>query len=374
MDASGCLLMPGFKNAHTHTAMTFLRSYADDLPLQEWLEKQVFPKEALLTEEDAYWLDILGIMEYLTSGITSNADMYFLPMASARAARDTGFRTVQVGALNNFVSSPGQMEEEYYAITEMGSRLGYMAGIHAEYTTSLQLMEEAAQLAQKLRLPFYMHNAETKREVEECIRRYGKTPTALTESLGAYAYGGGGYHCIWMTEEDMRIFADRGLYAVTCPASNLKLASGIAPVKAFVDRKIGVAVGTDGPASNNCLDMFREIFLTVGLAKVREMDAACIPAQEVLYMAVTGGALAMGLPMCGALVPGNKADLILLDLNQPNMQPENNLVKNIVYSANRQNVKLTMVDGRILYEDGRFDIGFDPKEIYAKANGIIRRM
>ncbi len=366
--------MPGFKNAHTHTAMTFLRSYADDLPLQEWLEKQVFPKEALLTEEDAYWLDILGIMEYLTSGITSNADMYFLPMASARAARDTGFRTVQVGALNNFVSSPGQMEEEYYAITEMGSRLGYMAGIHAEYTTSLQLMEEAAQLAQKLRLPFYMHNAETKREVEECIRRYGKTPTALTESLGAYAYGGGGYHCIWMTEEDMQIFADRGLYAVTCPASNLKLASGIAPVKAFVDRKIGVAVGTDGPASNNCLDMFREIFLTVGLAKVREMDAACIPAQEVLYMAVTGGALAMGLPMCGALVPGNKADLILLDLNQPNMQPENNLVKNIVYSANRQNVKLTMVDGRILYEDGKFDIGFDPKEIYAKANGIIRRM
>ena len=374
VDASGCLLMPGFKNAHTHTAMTFLRSYADDLPLQEWLEKQVFPKEALLTEEDAYWLDILGIMEYLTSGITSNADMYFLPMASARAARDTGFRTVQVGALNNFVSSPGQMEEEYYAITEMGSRLGYMAGIHAEYTTSLQLMEEAAQLAQKLRLPFYMHNAETKREVEECIRRYGKTPTALTESLGAYAYGGGGYHCIWMTEEDMQIFADRGLYAVTCPASNLKLASGIAPVKAFVDRKIGVAVGTDGPASNNCLDMFREIFLTVGLAKVREMDAACIPAQEVLYMAVTGGALAMGLPMCGALVPGNKADLILLDLNQPNMQPENNLVKNIVYSANRQNVKLTMVDGRILYEDGKFDIGFDPKEIYAKANGTIRRM
>ena len=168
--------------------------------------------------------------------------------------------------------------------------------------------------------------------------------------------------------------SDRGLYAVTCPASNLKLASGIAPVKAFVYRKIGVAVGTDGPASNNCLDMFREIFLTVGLAKVREMDAACIPAQEVLYMAVTGGALAMGLPMCGALVPGNKADLILLDLNQPNMQPENNLVKNIVYSANRQNVKLTMVDGRILYEDGRFDIGFDPKEIYAKANGIIRRM
>ncbi len=374
IDACGCVIMPGFKNAHTHTAMTFLRSYADDLPLQEWLDKQVFPKEAQLTQEDAYWLNILGIMEYLTSGITADFDMYFLPIPSAEAARDTGFRTVQVSGLNNFVSSPAQMEEEYYAVTQMCDRTSYVAGIHAEYTTSMELMEGAARLAQKLHLPFYMHNAETKREVEECIHRWGRTPTALTEELGMYEYGGGGYHCIWLDEADMELFARRGLSVVTNPASNLKLASGIAPVKAFVERGINVAIGTDGPASNNCLDMFRETYLTACLAKIREMDAAAVAAEEVLYMATAGGAQAMGLDLCSRLEPGQKADLILLDLHQPNMQPENNIVKNIVYSGCKQNVRLTMVDGRILYEDGRFDIGFEPDEIYAKANEIITRM
>ena len=374
IDACGCVIMPGFKNAHTHTAMTFLRSYADDLPLQEWLDKQVFPKEAQLTQEDAYWLNILGIMEYLTSGITADFDMYFLPIPSAEAARDTGFRTVQVSGLNNFVSSPAQMEEEYYAVTQMCDRTSYVAGIHAEYTTSMELMEGAARLAQKLHLPFYMHNAETKREVEECIHRWGRTPTALTEELGMYEYGGGGYHCIWLDEADMELFARRGLSVVTNPASNLKLASGIAPVKAFVERGINVAIGTDGPASNNCLDMFRETYLTACLAKIREMDAAAVAAEEVLYMATAGGAQAMGLDLCSRLEPGQKADLILLDLHPPNMQPENNIVKNIVYSGCKQNVRLTMVDGRILYEDGRFDIGFEPDEIYAKANEIITRM
>lgn len=374
IDACGCVIMPGFKNAHTHTAMTFLRSYADDLPLQEWLDQQVFPKEAQLTQEAAYWLNILGIMEYLTSGITADFDMYFLPIPSAEAARDTGFRTVQVSGLNNFVSSLAQMEEEYYAITQMCDRTSYVAGIHAEYTTSMELMEGAARLAQKLHLPFYMHNAETKREVEECIHRWGRTPTALTEELGMYEYGGGGYHCIWLDEADMELFARRGLSVVTNPASNLKLASGIAPVKAFVERGINVAIGTDGPASNNCLDMFRETYLTACLAKIREMDAAAVAAEEVLYMATAGGAQAMGLDLCSRLEPGQKADLILLDLHQPNMQPENNIVKNIVYSGCKQNVRLTMVNGRILYEDGRFDIGFEPDEIYAKANEIITRM
>lgn len=374
IDVCGNVLMAGFKNAHTHTAMTFLRSYADDLPLQEWLERQVFPKEALLTEEDAYWLNVLGIMEYVSGGITSNFDMYFLPMASARASYDTGFRTVQVCALNNFTGSLAQMEEECEAITGMGSRLHYVAGIHAEYTTSLELMEGMAKKAEKFRLPFYMHNAETKREVDECIARWGKTPTQLTDALGLYAYGGGGYHCIWMEEKDIEIFAARGLSAVTNPASNLKLASGVAPIQAFVDAGVNVAIGTDGPASNNCLDMFREMFLTTGLAKVRERDAACIPAEEALYMATAGGADAMGLTDCRELAVGQKADLVMIDVNWPNMQPENHFVKNLVYSGNVRNVRLTMVDGKILYEDGKFDIGYEPEEIYAKANAVIRRM
>lgn len=374
IDAEGKLIMSGFKNAHTHTAMTFLRSYADDLPLQNWLNDQVFPREGQLTEDDVYWLNILGIMEYLTSGITSNFDMYFFPPVDAKASVDTGFRTVQTSGLNNFGGTVELMEENYHIVNEMSDLTSFIVGFHAEYTTSMELMQGVAGLAQKLKSPVFMHNSETKLEVEECIGRYGKTPTQLTDELGMYEYGGGGYHCVWVDDTDFEIFRQRGLTAVTNPSSNLKLASGIAPISRYIAEGIPVAIGTDGPASNNCLDMFREMFLTTGLAKVREMDAAAVPANDVLYMATTAGARAMGLNDCDDLAVGKKADLILIDLMQPNMQPENNLVKNIVYSGSKQNVVMTMVNGRILYENGSFEIGFDPKEIYAKANAIIGRM
>lgn len=374
IDAAGNLLMPGFKNAHTHTGMTFLRSYADDLPLQDWLNEQVFPREGQLKEEDVYWLNILGIMEYLTSGITSNFDMYMFPPMDAKAAADTGFRTVQTSGLNNFGGTVELMEENYHIVNEMSDLTSFIIGFHAEYTTSKELMEGVAKLAQKLKSPVWTHNAETKLEVQECKERWGMTPTQLTDSLGMYEYGGGGYHCVWLEDADFEIFKKRNLTAVTNPASNLKLASGICPTKRFVDEGIAMAIGTDGPASNNCLDMFREMFLTSTLAKVREMDAECICADEILYMATAGGAHAMQLPDCDCLAVGKKADLIMIDLQQPNMQPENNIVKNLVYSGSKQNVKLTMVNGKVLYENNQFEIGFDPADIYRHANAIIRGM
>ena len=374
IDCEGNLLMPGFKNAHTHTAMTFLRSFADDTSLQDWLYNQVFPREGQLTEDDIYWLDILGIMEYLTSGITSNFDMYFFPPKNAKASVDCGYRTVQTSGLNNFGGSIESVEENYNIVNEMSDLSKFIIGFHAEYTTSMELMEGIAGLAQKYKSPCFMHNAETKLEVDECIERWGKTPTQLTDELGMYEYGGGGYHCVWMQDADFEIFKKRGMYAVTNPGSNTKLASGIAPIKRYLDEGINLAIGTDGPASNNCLDMFREMFLMTGLAKLKEMDAAVVPAEEVLYAATAGGAHAMSLPECDSIEVGKKADLIIIDLMQPNMQPENNTVKNIVYSGSKSNVALSMVDGKVLYERGKFDIGFDPKEIYEKANAIIGRM
>ena len=235
-------------------------------------------------------------------------------------------------------------------------------------------MEGVCDLAHKLKSPVWLHNAETKKEVEECKQRWGMTPTQLTDSLGMYEYGGGGYHCVWFEDADFEIFKKRNLTAVTNPASNLKLASGIANVKRFLDENISLAIGTDGAASNNCLDMFREMFLTTALAKVRENDASCVGADGVLYMATAGGARAMGLEDCDRLAVGKKADIILLDLKQPNMQPENHIIKNIVYSGSKQNVKMTMVNGKILYEDGKFSIGFEPADIYRRANEIIGRM
>ena len=374
IDAKGNLVMPGFKNAHTHSGMTFLRSYADDLPLNEWLNEQVFPMEAKLTEEDIYHLSKLAIMEYLTSGITANFDMYLTPDAIAEASKDCGFRTVIAGAMNDFTQSPGQLANWYEKYNHDHELISFCLGFHAEYTTSEKLLKEVALLAHNYHAPVYTHNSETVREVEECRVRTGMTPTGYLESLGMFEYGGGGYHGVYLTEEDMDIFKKHDLSVVTNPASNMKLASGIAPIARLMERGINLAIGTDGPASNNCLDMFREMFLVTGLAKLREKDAAAGDADEVLRMATVGGAKAMGLKESDTLKAGKLADLIMIDLHQPNMQPLNNISKNLVYSGSKQNVMLTMVNGNILYEAGEFHVGVDPEEIYDRVNRIINRM
>ena len=374
IDAGGNLLMPGFKNAHTHSGMTFLRSFADDMPLDEWLNRQVFPMEAKLDEEKIYWLSMLAFLEYLTSGITAAFDMYLIPDAVGKAARNFGFRTVLVGAMNNFCQSPEEEERCYHEWNCPGDLVSYRLGFHAEYTTSRERMEALAELAHKFQAPVFAHNSETEKEVRECIGRYGKTPTQVMEDLGLFDYGGGGYHCVWLREKDFGIFRKRGLYAVTCPGSNTKLASGIAPVAEFLRRGIPVAVGTDGPASNNCLDMFREMFLVTGLAKLRENDASAVPAQKVLRMATVNGARAMGLNDCVTLTRGQKADLIMIDRNQPNMRPFSDPEKNLVYSGSKQNVCLTMIDGKILYENGRFHTAVDPERIYQQAEKILREV
>ena len=374
IDGEGNLLMPGFKNAHAHSGMTFLRSYADDLPLHEWLNDRVFPMEAKLTPEMIYHLTKLAILEYLTSGITAAADMYLTPDTIARAAADCGFRMVLVGAVNDFSQSVEEMERCYEVYNHYHPLVSYQLGFHAEYTTGRERLEAIADLAARKKAPVFTHNSETKAEVEGCIERNGMTPTVYLEKLGMFRYGGGGYHCVHMSPEDLDIFAEHSLYAITNPASNLKLASGIAPVEEFLQRGIPVAIGTDGPASNNCLDMFREMFLVTALAKYRENDASAVDAGKVLRMAAVGGAGSMGLSDCDILAAGKQADLILIDLHQPNMQPINHIVKNLVYSGSKSNVALTMIAGKILYERGSFFIGEDPEAIYAKANEITRRL
>lgn len=374
IDAQGNLILPGFKNAHTHSGMTFLRSYADDLPLLDWLNKQVFPMEAKLTPEDVYLFSKLAVLEYLTSGITANFDMYLTPDTMAQASKDLGFRTVICGAVNDFVQSVPEMEKWYKTYNQFDPLISYQLGFHAEYTTSKPVLEDIAALAKDLKAPVYMHNSESCSETEQCIDRTGMTPTAYLDNLGTFAHGGGGFHCIHMTEEDLEIFKERGLYVVTNPASNMKLASGIPPLTKMLQMGIPVAIGTDGPASNNCLDMFREMFLVTGLAKLKEKDAAVVDAKEVLYMAAVQGARAIGLADCDSLAPGKQADLIMIDLHQPNMQPLNNLTKNIVYSGSKQNVVMTMIAGKILYEKGEFYVPEDVERLYADVNCRVEEL
>ena len=374
IDCKGNLIIPGFKNAHTHSAMTFLRSYADDLPLQEWLFERVFPREDKLTPDDVYDLTKLAILEYLTSGITSCFDMYFFGDSIAAAAKDMGFRMVLCGAVSGGVDKIKRLEDEYARFNGMDDLISYQLGFHAEYTTEENLLKEIALLSKSLKAPVYTHNSETEKEVEECIERHGKTPTAFFEELGLFEYGGGGFHCVHMSDNDLDIFKRRGLWAVTNPGSNTKLASGMAPICDMQSRGINIAIGTDGPASNNCLDMFREMFLVTGLQKLLNKDASACDADTVLQMAVKGGALATGLTDCDCLAEGKKADLVMIDLSRPNMQPLNNIGKNLVYSGSKENVKLTMINGKILYENGDFFVGVSAEEIYRKANEIAERL
>ena len=371
IDCEGNLLMPGFKDAHTHSGMTLLRSYADDLPLNDWLNQQVFPVEAKLTDEDIYELTKLAVLEYLTSGITAVFDMYLTPYSIYKAFDEMGMRGVQVGGVNNFSQSPELLEEYYLNLNGKSPLQSFMLGFHAEYTCSQELLMKISEIAHKYKAPVFTHLSETKAEVEGCRERYGMTPVAFLDSLGMFDYGGGGYHCVHVTEEDIAIMKKRGMYAVSNPGSNTKLASGIAPITQFLKAGVPVALGTDGPASNNCLDMFREMFLVTGLAKLKEEDAAAVDAMEVLKMATVNGAHAMGRGEADVIAEGKLADLIMIDLKTPNMQPLNNIAKNIVYSGSKINVKMTMIGGRILYENGSFLIDEKPEDIYEKANEII---
>ena len=366
--------MPGFKNAHTHSAMTLMRSLADDCPLDKWLHTQIFPLEAKLTSEDIYTATELAILEYLTTGVTAIFDMYLTPDSIADACTNMGMRCVQVGGLNNFSQSIPLLEQWYERLNHKDEWNSFMLGFHAEYTTSKELLAQVAELAHKYKAPVFTHISETKAEVEGCVERYGCTPVQLLDSLGMWEYGGGGYHGVYLTPEDRAIFKKHHLTIVTNPGSNTKLASGIAPISDFLKDGIPVAIGTDGPSSNNCLDMFREMFLVTGLAKLKEQDAAAVDAGEVLKMATVNGAKAMGLYDSDVLAEKKHADLIRIDLRQPNMQPIHNIQKNLVYSGSKQNVLMTMIHGKILYEDGIFYTKDQPEAIYRGVEKTLERI
>ncbi|MCH3976078.1 MAG: amidohydrolase [Bacilli bacterium] len=375
IDCQGNVLMPGFKNAHTHSAMTFLRSFADDLPLEDWLHKAVFPAEAHLKKGDEYHLSKVAIAEYLTSGITAAFDMYYNPLETARAASDSGFRMVCLGTVTSFRESVDDMVSAYRVINSSKNGLvTYRLGFHSIYTTTREILQELSKAAHSLKTPIFTHTSETEVEVKNSLEKNNLTPPAYIESLGLYDYGGGGFHCVHMQDEDFEIFKRHKLYVVTNPSSNTKLASGIPEIQRMIDENIPVAIGTDGPASGNCLDFFREMFLVTGLGKLRTKDASAVKATEVIKMATVNGALAMGLDDADVLAVNKKADIIMIDLQQPNMQPINNIVDNIVYSGSKQNVKMTMINGKILYEDNKFFLDESIEQIYQKAQEITDRI
>lgn len=378
IDCMGNLLMPGFKNCHAHGPMTFLRSFADDLPLQEWLDTKIFPAEARLQEEDIYTLMQLAVLEYVRGGITTSFEMYFYPEMIARACIDMGFRVVLSGTVFGREEQTGDavrtLAHDYETFHQCHPLVDYRLGFHSEYSCCRKLLEAVADLSRQYKAPVYMHNSETEKEVAECIERYGKTPVQVMNELGLFEYGGAGHHMVYTSQEDRAVLKEKGIYVVTNPSSNLKLASGIAPVMEYLKDGIPVAIGTDGPASNNNLNFFKEMYLANALQKVKYNNAAAVLPREVLEMATVNGAHLLGLTDCDILAEGKQADLILIDLLKPNMQPVNDLINNLVYSGSNDNVIMTMIAGRIVYVDGVYRMRVNPIEIYERANYIIRRI
>ena len=374
IDAEGNLIMPGFKNAHTHSAMTFGRNYSDTLRCDEWLNKVIFPMEAKMTPEHVYVLSKIAFLEYIVNGITACFDMYYEPQSMSRLSEEYGFRTVLCGAINNFREKPETIEDAFLRYNNSHRFISYKLGIHAEYTTDLSILKKMSDLVHKYKAPFYTHISETEQEVSDCKRRYGKTPAELFDRIGLFDYGGGAFHGVFLTDEDLNIFKSHNLSIITNPASNLKLASGVAKICQFVEKGINVGIGTDGPASNNGLDMFKEMYLVSTLQKMINKDASVCPPKQVIRFATKGSAMAMGLNNCDTLSIGKCADIIMIDLKKPNMQPINNLENALVYSANPSNVLMTMIAGDIKYYKGKLLIDEDIEALYSRAREIVKEL
>ena len=373
IECNGNIIMPGFKNAHTHNAMTFLRSKADEDNLHDWLFNQCFPREALLKPGDIYALSKVALLEQISGGITSCLDMYFYVLEHKKAMEEMGFRGVVQGCVNEAYKT-NDLVKLYNEINTDDALVRFSIGHHSEYTTSLDEMLATKKALDETKSPLQIHLSETKSEVEECIKKRGMTPCEYFDSLGLWDNGGVCFHCVYLSEHDIEIFKKKNIAVVTCPGSNLKLASGIAPIKRYLEEGLLIGIGTDGPASNNCLDMFKEMSLVSNLARIQTGDSNAIKAYDILKMATVNGAKILNLKDCDTLEVGKYADIIELDLSKPSMQPINNAVNNIVYSGSKDIVKLTMINGKILYEDGKFFINEDIDSIYEKAQEITDRI
>ena len=380
IDVKGNLLMPGLVNAHAHTPMSLLRGVKDDVSLNEWLFEGVVPLEQKLSSEDIYWGQMLGIAEYVRNGITTIEENYFNYKAIAKALAKSGIRA-RVG-LGPWIDGSCkqntylQLEQAYETILQnTNSNLVTVdCYAHSIYTINEQMFFDILKFAKDKNLPLSIHLSETLKEVGDCTQKNnGLTPPAYLEQIGFLDKPCLCFHCVHMDKDDLQILADYDANVVTCPSSNIKLASGIAPIYAMQNKGLNIAIGTDGPASNNCLDMFKEMFLVATLSKVSLYDASVVKASEVLKMATINGAKALGINS-GEIKKGKNADIILLKLSEPHMQPQKNLISNLVYSAKGSDVYFTMVGGKVLYNNGEYNIGEDIQTIYAKANKIREKL
>ena len=359
IDAKGGIIMPGLINSHTHAPMTLFRGLADDLPLMEWLNSHIFPAEARLTSERVYKGAMLACAEMILSGTTCFCDMYLFENEVAKAASDCAMRAVVGEVLYDFPSpNYGAIENGFEYVTGMMDRWKNNSMItvavepHSTYICAPELLQKAARLARENRAPLIIHVAETLSELAQIKERYDLTPVQFLANLGVLGPNLIACHSVHLTEEDMELYRSFDVKVVHCPESNMKLASGVAPVPDMLKQGICTGLGTDGCASNNDLDMFLEMDTAAKLHKVFSMDPEAIKAETALQMATINGARALGLDqVTGSLEVGKRADIIVVDTSTPHMVPMYNPYSHIVYSATGNDVSTTIIDGRVVMKD-----------------------
>ncbi len=360
-DGRGKVLMPAFVNAHSHSAMTLMRGYGENLALSDWLNKRIFPFEAKLDGEAIYAGAMLAAAEMVRFGIVSTTDMYFDAATTARVVEESGIKMNLSVAAVCFDESAYRDLAVYHELEgalktchgAFGGRMRMDAGLHAEYTTTEKVVRGAAEEAKELGLNMHLHLSETRDEHEACKARHGgRTPARYFYDNGVFDVPATAAHCVWVEEEDMDIFREKGVTVACNPVSNLKLASGFCPAPRLLEKGVHVALGTDSVASNNSLNIMEEVKLFATLFKASSGDPTAVTPKQALYAATRAGALSQGRADCGLVKEGFRADLIVVDVNRPWMRPCHEMVNNLVFSAQGTDVCLTMADGKVLYRDG----------------------
>lgn len=377
-DGAGMLLMPGFINTHCHVPMTLLRSLGGNLSLSDWLTKAVFPTEAKLTEEFVYYGALLGITEMIKCGVTSFNDMYYYSHKICSALIESGINgnIAMDGfafddSLKNKYSIPSSVLYDFHKEfnNKNNGQIKIDMCIHAEYTSDPKKVEKLAEIARNTGSNIQLHLSETENETSGCVKRHGKTPAQFFADLGVFENPTTAAHCVYLSDDDLVILKEKNVSVAHCPISNLKLGSGIADIVRLQKSGINVTLGTDGAASNDNLNFIEDIKTAILLQKGIHRDASLLTSNDIIKIATSNGAISQGRNNTGEIAVGKNADLFIMDFNLPNLQPVTDMLNGVVYASLPENVVLTMVNGKVLYEKGEFKT-IDIEAVIAKVKEI----
>lgn len=378
IDGKGMLALPGLINTHTHVAMTLFRSYADDLALMDWLQNMIWPAEAHLDDDIVYWGSMLAFAEMIRGGTTAFCDMYMFMESCAKAAEKAGIRgNIARGLAGVTPNGEKALEENIRLYQDWNNacdgRIRVMLGPHAPYTCPPEYLKKVRDASEKYGIPIHIHLAETKGEVETCIEKFGITPIALMNQIGLFDRPTLAAHCVHVNEEDIQIMAEKHVCVAHNPGSNLKLASGIAPVPKMRSAGITVGLGTDGASSNNKLDMFAEMRLAALIHKAAALDPFAVKADEAMQMGTAEGAKCLGYDDLGALDEGKLADIILIDRSGYHWKPRFNSISLAVYAGNSMDVDTVIVNGQLLMH-GKELLTIDKEQLDFETERVTKKL